>query len=88
MRNSLPYSVGCAAFGGVAAALPGTVLAANFDLGGSGVAYSPKATNNPKLRAGDQVEGGNGAVGYINGGDWVRYTVNAAAAGRFDVKVS
>jgi beta-glucosidase len=81
------FAAGGGAFNNNPAAVPGTVQAVNFDIGGPGVAYSPKATNNPKVRAGDQVEGGGGAVGYILDGDWVRYTVNAAAAGSYSVKV-
>lgn len=45
-----------------------------------------KTTSNPKVRAGEQVEGAGGAVGYINNGDWVRYTVNVQTAGSYAVQ--
>jgi hypothetical protein len=45
-----------------------------------------KTTSNPKVRAGEQVEGASGVVGYINNGDWVRYTVNIQQAGTYAVQ--
>ncbi|HEV2634401.1 MAG TPA: hypothetical protein VGX23_04600, partial [Actinocrinis sp.] len=42
---SVAHAAGDAPFGGTAAAVPGTVQAANYDTGGQGVAYSVTATN-------------------------------------------
>ncbi|HEV2639829.1 MAG TPA: hypothetical protein VGX23_32150, partial [Actinocrinis sp.] len=39
------FAAGGTPFGGTAAAVPGTVQAANYDTGGQGVAYSVTATN-------------------------------------------
>eukprot|EP00953_Heterococcus_sp_UTEX-ZZ885_P010740 6264-Heterococcus_DN1.PRE.3 len=50
------------------------------------MAPTAKTTSNPKVRAGEQVEGAGGAVGYINNGDWVRYTVNVQTAGSYAVQ--
>jgi beta-glucosidase len=39
------YGATAGPYGGTAAALPGTVLAANYDTGGQGVAYNVASAN-------------------------------------------
>jgi Carbohydrate binding module (family 6)/Beta-1,3-glucanase len=83
-------------YGGTAAAVPGTVYAANYDTGGQGVAYNVTSTNgsaNSYRSDGVDLEGtadtqdntGAGAydMGWTTAGQWFNYTVNAATAGTY-----
>ena len=71
-------------FGGVVQNLPGRVEAENYDTGGESVAYYNTTVGNPggAYRSDDVgIEattdtGGGYDVGYINGGEWLEYTVN------------
>jgi beta-glucosidase len=88
-----------APFGGAAAAVPGTVQAANYDTGGQGVAYSVSGTNgsaNGYRADGIDLEatadtqdtsaaGGADDLGWTTPGQWFKYTVNVAAAGNYAV---
>src|SRR5580692_14883 len=92
---------GEAAFGGTAAEVPGTVQAANYDTGGSGVGYhvsSVNGTADSYRSDGVDLEAtsdttdttGTGAgydLGWTGSGQWTRYTVNAAGAGTYTVSV-
>jgi uncharacterized protein involved in high-affinity Fe2+ transport len=84
--------------GGTAAAVPGTVYAANYDTGGQGVAYNVTSTNGSansyrsdgvdlEATADTQNNTGAGAddLGWTTGGQWFNYTVNAATAGTYTV---
>jgi hypothetical protein len=89
------------AFGGTAAEVPGTVQAANYDTGGSGVAYhvnSVNGTANSYRSDGVDLEAtsdttdttGAGAgddIGWTGSGQSFRYTVNAAGAGTYAVSL-
>ena len=92
---------GEAAFGGTAAEVPGTVQAANYDTGGQGVGYNVSSVNGTadSYRS-DGVDlettsdttdtTGPGAgydLGWTGGGQWTRYTVNAAGAGTYAVSL-
>jgi hypothetical protein len=80
-------------FTGTPAAIPGTVLAANYDTGGQGVAYnvtSINGTNNGFRSDGVDIEttsnpGGGNDIGWTASGQWFRYTVNVATAGTYTV---
>ena len=88
-----------APFGGTAAAIPGTVQAANYDTGGQGVAYSVSGANgsdNSYRADGIDLEatadtqdtsaaGGADDLGWTTPGQWFKYTVNVAAAGNYTV---
>ena len=82
-----------APFGGTAAAVPGTVQAANYDTGGQGVAYnvtSVNGTGNSYRPDGVDLEatadtGGGDDLGWTAPGQWFNYTVNAAAARSYTV---
>jgi len=88
-----------APYGGTAAAVPGTVQAANYDTGGQGVAYSVSSTNgsaNSYRSDGIDLEstadtqdttaaGGAYDIGWTTGGQWFDYTVNVATAGTYSV---
>src|SRR5579872_2939396 len=88
-----------APFGGTAAAVPGTVQAANYDTGGQGVAYNVTSTNgtaNSYRTDGVDLEatadtqdtsapGGADDMGWTTPGQWFRYTVQVATAGTYTV---
>ena len=86
-------------YGGTAAAVPGTVQAANYDTGGQGTGYSVTSVNrtaNSYRSDGVDLEstadtqdtsapGGAYDIGWANAGQWFKYTVNVAAAGTYSV---
>jgi beta-glucosidase-like glycosyl hydrolase/uncharacterized protein involved in high-affinity Fe2+ transport len=85
-------------YGGTAAAVPGTVYAANYDTGGQGVAYNVTSTNGSangyrsdgvdlETTADTQDNTGAGAydMGWTTAGQWFHYTVNVATAGTYTV---
>ncbi len=87
-----------APYGGTAAAVPGTVYAANYDTGGQGVAYNATSTNGTansyrsdgidlEATADTQNNTGAGAddIGWTTAGQWFNYTVNVATAGTYTV---
>src|SRR5580698_334576 len=87
-----------APYGGTAAAVPGTVYAANYDTGGQGVAYNVTAANGSangyrsdgidlEATADTQDNTGAGAddIGWTTAGQWFNYTVNVATAGTYTV---
>ena len=92
-------AAGSAPFGGTAAAVPGTVQAANYDTGGQGVAYSVTSTNgsaNSYRSDGIDLEttadtqdttpaGGAYDMGWTTPGQWFDYTVNVATAGTYTI---
>ena len=71
------------------------VEAENFDDGGNGVGYRDTTSGNAggQYRGGDvDIEdtsdsGGGHDVGWAEAGEWLKYTVNVAAAGIYDVDV-
>jgi beta-glucosidase len=86
-------------YGGTAAAVPGTVQAANYDTGGQGVAYNVASANGSansyrsdgvdlETTADTQdttVAGGAYDMGWTTPGQWFNYTVNVATAGTYSV---
>ncbi|WP_051450812.1 glycoside hydrolase family 3 C-terminal domain-containing protein [Actinospica robiniae] len=96
--NSPASAAAEAPYGGTAAPVPGTVLAANYDTGGQGTAYNVASTNGSansyradgidvETTADTQNNTGGGAydIGWTNAGQWFKYTVNVAAAGTYSV---
>ena len=95
------YAAADAPFGGTAAAVPGTVQAANYDTGGQGVAYDVSSTNgsaNSYRSDGVDLEatadsldtsasGGAYDLGWTAGGQWFKYTVDVATAGTYAVGI-
>ncbi|MGD0942465.1 MAG: carbohydrate-binding protein, partial [Terracidiphilus sp.] len=80
-------------YGGTPAAIPGTVLAENYDTGGQGVAYNVTSVNgsdNAYRSDGVDLEvaaapaTGND-LGWTAAGQWFRYTVNVTTAGTYTV---
>ncbi|HUN30549.1 MAG TPA: carbohydrate-binding protein [Trebonia sp.] len=84
-------SGGEAPYGGTAAAVPGTVQAANYDTGGQGVAYNVTSVNgsaNSYRSDGVDLEvcsdtGCGYDIGWTAAGQWFKYTVNVATAGTY-----
>src|ERR1700749_3703358 len=87
-------------YGGTAAAVPGTVQAANYDTGGQGVAYNVTSTNGTAngyrsdgvdLEATADTTNNTGAgaddIGWTTPGQWFNYTVNVATAGAYTAPV-
>jgi Carbohydrate binding module (family 6) len=80
-------------FGGTPAAVPGTVMAENYDTGGQGVGYNVTAvhgTDNGYRSDGVDLEkasapatGNN--LGWAAAGQWFRYTVNVSTAGTYKI---
>src|SRR5580700_11200393 len=93
------YAATDAPFGGTAAAVPGTVYAANYDTGGQGVAYDVTSVNgsaNSYRSDGVDLEatadtqdtsapGGAYDIGWTTAGQWFKYTVDVATAGSYTV---
>jgi beta-glucanase (GH16 family) len=81
------------AFGGTPAAVPGTVQAENYDLGGQGAGYNVTSINgtaNSYRSDGVDLEvtsdsGGGYNLGWTTGGQWFKYTVNVATAATYTV---
>ena len=82
-------------YGGSAAAVPGTVQAANYDTGGHGVAYNVTSVNgtaNSYRSDGVDLEactdtGCGYDIGWTSAGQWFRYTVNVASAGTYTLSL-
>jgi beta-glucosidase-like glycosyl hydrolase len=93
------YGAADAPFGGTAAAVPGTVQAANYDTGGQGVAYNVTSANgsaNSYRSDGVDLEdtadtqdtspaGGAYDLGWTTPGQWFNYTVDVSTAGTYTV---
>jgi beta-glucanase (GH16 family) len=80
-------------FGGTPWAVPGTVQAENYDLGGQGLAFNVTSVNgsaNNYRSDGVDLEattdaGGGDDLGWTAAGQWFKYTVNASSAGTYTV---
>src|SRR6202453_609272 len=94
--HSVASAAAGAPYGGTAAAVPGTVYAANDDTGGQGVAYNVTSTNGSAnsyrsdgidLEATADTQDNTGAgvddIGWTTAGQWFNYTVNVATAGTY-----
>jgi putative Ig domain-containing protein/carbohydrate binding protein with CBM6 domain/glycosyl hydrolase family 95 len=99
LNGNAPPPVGSgpeAPYSGTAAAVPGTVQAANYDTGGQGVAFNVTSVNgtaNSYRSDGVDLEactdtGASGCgydLGWTSSGQWFNYTVNVATAGTYTV---
>jgi beta-glucosidase len=93
------YAAAEGPYGGTAAAVPGTVQAANYDTGGQGAAYNVTSANgsaNSYRSDGVDLEdtadtqdtsaaGGAYDMGWTTAGQWFNYTVDVATAGTYTV---
>jgi hypothetical protein len=88
-------TTGEAPYGGTAAAVPGTVQAANYDTGGQGVAYNVASANgSADSYRPDGVDleactdtGCGDDIGWTATGQWFKYTVNVATARTYTVSL-
>ena len=84
-----------APYGGTAVALPGRIQVENYDLGGSGVAYADTTSGNTGgVYRTDAVDiqktsdsGGGYNIGWMRATEWLKYSVNVAAAGTYAIDV-
>ena len=82
-------------FTGTPIALPGRVEVENFDNGGTGVAYQDQdaGNNGGEYRStdvditGSGDTGGGYLVGWAGAGEWLKYSVNVANAGTYDIEI-
>jgi phosphatidylserine/phosphatidylglycerophosphate/cardiolipin synthase-like enzyme len=89
-----PGGGGSGPFNGTAVSLPGTVQAENFDNGGIGVAYQDTSAGNSggAYRTTDvDIEGtadtgGGYNVGWLDVGEWLKYSVNVTTAGTYNIE--
>ena len=86
---------GSTPFGGTPKGLPGTVELENFDEGGEGVAYHDLSpgniggeyrTTDVDVKAATDTGGGY-RLGWVDAGEWLKYTVNVATAGTYNIEV-
>jgi hypothetical protein len=94
IRVASPVS-GPVAFAGTPTALPGTLQLENFDEGAAGAAFADTSLGNlgGQYRATDvDIEttsdtGAGYSLGWVFAGEWLRYSVNVATAGIYDIDV-
>jgi len=80
-------------FSGTAISVPGTIQAEDFDNGGQGIAYNSPLTSNPGgvfRSTGVGIEasadsGGGYDVGWATAGEWIKYTINVASSGNYNL---
>ena len=92
--DTLYKKVATASYGAAAIKIPGKFEAEDYDKGTNGVAYRNYVTGSSVYRTdGPEVEVAwdstayGYAVGNLEAGEWLNYTINAAYAGRFDVQL-
>lgn len=82
-------------YGGTPHPIPGKIEFENYDVGGNGSAYLDNAAGNTggaSFRTDEDVDlenctdvGTGFNIGYATAGEWVEYTVNVAAAGKYNL---
>jgi GH18 family chitinase len=88
-----PVAVPQSPYKGSPIAIPGTVEAEDYDLGGQGVAFNEVTATNEggAYRTTEPVDieattGGGFNVGYIVTDEWLEYTVNVTSAGAYNIE--
>ena len=84
-------------YGGVAWAIPGTIEAENFDIGGEGIAYHDSSlpgnyggqyrSEGVDIENSNDNTGGGYTLGWTDDTEWLKYTVNVQTAGDYYVAV-
>lgn len=82
-------------YNGTAVSLPGTIQAENFDEGGATIAYLDQTAGNTggeyrstNVDIASALDTGDGfTLGWVDAGEWLKYTVNVGAAGSYDIEV-
>jgi beta-glucanase (GH16 family) len=94
---NITVGLGCgqSPYYGTPSAIPGTIQAENFDLGGEGVAYHDTTSGNSgnQYRTLENVDienctdtGGGYNIGWMGTGEWLEYTVNVSGAGNYTLE--
>jgi hypothetical protein len=88
--QSIPYS-------GTPAAIPGTIQAEDFDLGGEGIAYHDTTASNAggQYRPSEDVDifvsndpaGGGYIIKNFEPSEWLGYTIDVPASGNYDIEI-
>ena len=96
--NSLQDTTPPTPYGDVAAKIPGKVEAENYDVGRSGKAYYDNDGDNQGgayreesvdiVQVDDDDATKGYAIGYTGEGEWLRYTIDVAETGIYEVKVN
>ncbi len=92
-----PVTVPQTPFKGTAWPIPGRIEAEDYDLGGEGVSFHEANTSGNQgaatyrndevdIEATQDTEGAYN-VGYILNGEWLEYTVNVSATGKYDLSI-
>jgi beta-glucanase (GH16 family) len=82
----LPPGVSCGAYQGIPQTIPGLILAPLFNTGGEGVAYHDVPSAGASyVRAGETVTGSTSKVGWLQSGEWLKYSVEIKQGGNYDV---
>lgn len=82
-QTQTPYS-------GSPMAIPGTILTAQYDNGGEGIAYHDTDSANlasNSYRPGQAVDSTGSGIGWIVGSEWLEYTVNVSTAGSHTISI-
>ena len=95
--SKVKTTTGSAPYGGVDWAIPGTVEAENYDEGGEGIAYhdldvDQHGASNGNFRPAEGVDvektgdvSGGYNIGWTDLTEWLRYSVDVATAGSYDI---
>ncbi|MFD2727645.1 carbohydrate-binding protein [Hyunsoonleella rubra] len=83
-------------FLGTAHMVPGVIQIEDYDLGGSGLAFSDSSVGNSggayRTEAGDDVDVAEGGTGFVttglSGNEYTRYTINVTESGRYEMLVN
>jgi hypothetical protein len=90
--SSAPITPAQSPYGGKAWAVPGTIQAEDYDVGGEGVAYHDTTSGNAgAVHRADGVDiapnmDGGPIVGWTQAGEWLEYTVNVATTGNYTLE--
>src|SRR5437660_1184985 len=95
--NSIRVTAARGPYSGTPIALPGSIEAEDFDLGGEGVAYHDNVKGNAggQYRLNEDVDiivstdsaGGGYVVSNFETGEWLAYTINVATSGNYDIEL-
>ncbi|MGN0867681.1 MAG: family 16 glycosylhydrolase [Oligosphaeraceae bacterium] len=90
LANIIPASQGreSTPYGGAPQVIPGTLKLGDYDEGGQRVAYLDTTPGNNfqkenPLREGDVDVGRDGTIGFVQMGEWIKYTVDVQEPGKY-----
>jgi hypothetical protein len=86
----IPAKPGNKPYQGQPQAIPGTLKIGNYDEGGNNVAYYDKTTKNSasnSFRSNEGVDCTVTSVGFVGTGEWIKYSVDIKASGKYDISL-